>query len=601
MARVEVGAQEFGTIIRNGQPVPNATVQIATLAGPAATHWSAVTGGTSSTANLSTDVDGVVGLAGAPRFVDEGTYTLTSGGTTRRVEAVSGATLVSAESGIAARLTENTEDYYGTWYTRGNAPGSIGFAGTPTAAPATTVGSGGVTLPLTNGTVPITDTAQLSANGGSFTLGGHVIVYSGRSTSSGAGNATGAYTLSTASGTYASGTALGFTSIGYGPLAIYEKFGDSTGGSNRPIPGTTQAGYLLANYYGPTVDDSMEGFSAFVGAKDTGTPYAQHKPITGFEGIAQIEGGNTAMDGYTAPLLGTASRTNVVGASTHVKNVIGHKLSHNSTGGPTFGAWDAYDGLYQAASALSEYGTLNGAATLPQATIPVTGTFPAATATNPVTVLIGPNADGVGGQPVTYTGQSGGSLTGATGGTGTIATGSRITNIVRGVNVQDPLGSAAGVLLGDTGWSASLIAALRGGTDGDLAMLALTGPTNAEVSGGLTLVRLNAGSGQTKSVLKMYDTGGSNRMSLSVAGDWIASGRKFIGQQAGTTTCVLDGSNGSMQLGISTAAGGKLYSGSGAPGTISGQADGDIYFRTDGGAGTTIYQRRAGAWVATAA
>lgn len=30
-------------------------------------------------------------------------------------------------------------------------------------------------------------------------------------------------------------------------------------------------------------------------------------------------------------------------------------------------------------------------------------------------------------------------------------------------------------------------------------------------------------------------------------------------------------------------------------------ADGSIYFRTDGGAGTTIYQARSGAWVATAA
>lgn len=508
----------------------------------------------------------------------------------------------TAQARAEALLTENTAEWYGTWYTRGNAPGSIGFAGTPTVAPSTTVGSGGVTLPLTNGTVPITDCAQLSANGGSFSLSGNIVVYSGRSASSGAGNATGCYTLSSASGTYSSGTALGFTSIGYGPLAIYEKFGDSVGGSNRPIPGTTQAGFVLANYYGPTVDDSMEGLSTFVGAKDTGTPYAQHKPITGFEGIAQIEGGNTALDGYTAPLLGTASRTNVVGTS-HVKAVIGHKLSHNSSGGPTFGFWDQYDGLYQSATALKQYTTLNGAATLPQATIPVVSgaAMPPASATNPVTVMVGTNADGVGGQEITYTGISSNDLTGCTGGTGTIATGSRVTNIVRGVNVKNPLASTSALLLGDTGWSASLIAALRGGTDGDLAMLALTGPTNAEVSGGLTLVRLNAGSGQTKSVLKMYDTGGSNRMSLSVAGDWIASGRKFIGQQAGTTTCVLDGSNGSMQLGISTAAGGKLYSGSGAPGTISGQADGDIYFRTDGGAATTIYQRRAGAWVATAA
>ena len=43
-----------------------------------------------------------------------------------------------------------------------------------------------------------------------------------------------------------------------------------------------------------------------------------------------------------------------------------------------------------------------------------------------------------------------------------------------------------------------------------------------------------------------------------------------------------------------------LYSGSGAPNNSMG-ANGDIYFRSDGGAGTTMYQRRAGAWVATGA
>lgn len=39
-----------------------------------------------------------------------------------------------------------------------------------------------------------------------------------------------------------------------------------------------------------------------------------------------------------------------------------------------------------------------------------------------------------------------------------------------------------------------------------------------------------------------------------------------------------------------------IYGGSGAPNNANG-ADGDIYFRSDGGALTTIYQRRAGAWV----
>lgn len=39
-----------------------------------------------------------------------------------------------------------------------------------------------------------------------------------------------------------------------------------------------------------------------------------------------------------------------------------------------------------------------------------------------------------------------------------------------------------------------------------------------------------------------------------------------------------------------------LYANTGAPNNANG-ANGDIYFRADGGAGTTIYQKRAGAWV----
>ena len=39
-----------------------------------------------------------------------------------------------------------------------------------------------------------------------------------------------------------------------------------------------------------------------------------------------------------------------------------------------------------------------------------------------------------------------------------------------------------------------------------------------------------------------------------------------------------------------------LYANTGAPNNANG-ADGDIFFRADGGASTTIYQRRAGAWV----
>jgi hypothetical protein len=43
----------------------------------------------------------------------------------------------------------------------------------------------------------------------------------------------------------------------------------------------------------------------------------------------------------------------------------------------------------------------------------------------------------------------------------------------------------------------------------------------------------------------------------------------------------------------------SLYSGVGVP-PASLANNGDFYFRKDGGAGTAIYQKRAGAWVAVA-
>lgn len=40
----------------------------------------------------------------------------------------------------------------------------------------------------------------------------------------------------------------------------------------------------------------------------------------------------------------------------------------------------------------------------------------------------------------------------------------------------------------------------------------------------------------------------------------------------------------------------KLTAGTGAPNNADG-SNGDFYFRSDGGASTTIYQKRTGAWV----
>jgi len=45
---------------------------------------------------------------------------------------------------------------------------------------------------------------------------------------------------------------------------------------------------------------------------------------------------------------------------------------------------------------------------------------------------------------------------------------------------------------------------------------------------------------------------------------------------------------------------GGIYVGTGVPLNTSGN-NGSFYFRSDGGAGTCLYQKRAGVWVATAA
>lgn len=130
-----------------------------------------------------------------------------------------------------------------------------------------------------------------------------------------------------------------------GALAIYQKFGDEIGSSNTPVPNTTQAAYVVANYYGPTLDDSAEAFSTFVGIKNTGKPFTQTRPVTGFEAIAQVESGNT-LSGPGAYALGVGSRINVLEAG-HIDDAFGFKASVNSSGGTTLGTMGRYIAYYQ--------------------------------------------------------------------------------------------------------------------------------------------------------------------------------------------------------------------------------------------------------------
>src|SRR5690349_25179788 len=122
MARVEIASQAWGwlaDISGNGQP--GVSVQIKKTDGTDATHYSAITGGSSATSALTTNSDGTI-----PRFIDEGSYDLTAGGITRRVEAVAGATVVLAERRVATLTMNEDEPWYGDWPTIGNAPGSVG-------------------------------------------------------------------------------------------------------------------------------------------------------------------------------------------------------------------------------------------------------------------------------------------------------------------------------------------------------------------------------------------------------------------------------------------------------------------------------------------
>lgn len=87
MARVEIASQAWGTLTEppSNRLLPFTSATLKNLDGTNATTWSAVTGGTSSTAALTSNSDGTL-----PRFVEDGTYDLTVGATTRRVEAAGG-------------------------------------------------------------------------------------------------------------------------------------------------------------------------------------------------------------------------------------------------------------------------------------------------------------------------------------------------------------------------------------------------------------------------------------------------------------------------------------------------------------------------------
>lgn len=437
---------------------------------------------------------------------------------------------------------------------------------------------------MTNATIAVADLAQFPAYG-SFTLGGKRVGFTGKSASSGAGNLTGCYSgLTTAglaeSGTVAAGTALGNSPTGFFAAVIYKRFGYD----GRPIVGSTQAFGAIASYKAPTLDDSAECGSFVVVMADSGAAQTQHNTVTGGEMTAQTGGNWLLPDGYTGALTGGGVRTQV-SATDHVKNAIGLKINPTVLAG---GVVDNYDGIYQTASAYQGFGLVNGAVTAgSNKTIAFDGATtrpPTPTAGFPGSVVIGANPNGAGGQVVTYTGITGtgadGTLTGATVGSA-IADNATISNRPYAANLKDLVASTAGFAVGDTGYSGAISMLGRGGVDTLHSMLALAGPTSADsVAGGLCQLRINAGSDQTNSMAQFFDTGGTNR--LTITKDAALISRQQIQMQTSSgsqSTCVIS-NLGYLQLGTTAGLGSHLYSGSGAP-NITGSVAGDIYFRTD--------------------
>jgi hypothetical protein len=467
----------------------------------------------------------------------------------------------NSASVFGAKVFKNTsKDWHGDSLNIGDVPDSIGF--TPSAPiPATTI-TADVTFPLSNANIPVADCAQLDPNGGSFTIGGKRVGYLGRSVSSGAGNATGCYsgldsTGAVVSGTVTSGTALSNSSLGYVGGTFYKRFG----WDGRPVVGTTQAFTAIANYKSRTLTDSAEAGAFVTVMADSGSQQSQHLTVTGGEMTAQLGGNWLLPDGYTAALCGGGSRT-YLSATDRAKNVIGMKVSLSH-----LGVADNYDGVYQTASGYLSFGAVSGAvSTGSSQTITFTGATtrpPTPTTGFPGSVVIGANASGVGGQVVSYTGITGSGTTGTlTGANVTIAitSGALISNRAYGANLQDYVISGAGFGAASSGFSAAINMAVRGQTDSVSSQVSITGCTNAEQAGGLTQLRINAGSGQTKSMTQWFDTSGTNRLSVGAAGNLISLGQSIQTQTSGGTTSFLIGTTGCSILAygstsVTTAAG----------------------------------------------
>lgn len=378
----------------------------------------------------------------------------------------------------------------------------------------------------------------------------------------------------------------------FGALVIYQKFGDQTGGTATPITKTTQAAYVLANYYGPTIDDSMEGLSVFVGAKDVTTNYTQSKPITGFEAICQVEAGNTADS--NAPVRAIGARVNASGTGSSIHTAEAFYMSVNATGGPPFGAITNFYGLHQpvGSGATNAYGVYTVDKINSETGMGVGRAAGTAFEVRYDGRGDGPNSLAYIAQPVASYGTLSGTYT-LTTTPQTLTTNGGATLPAGGGTFM--LDSTARTIVTYTSFSGTSIngATIASGSVATTNGQTMVDPNAANVTG----LRINAHLAQSKNTTEWYDGIGNLRLRVNPAGNLVTQGTDFFaGNGSGTTLARISGTAGYVQPGTTNGLGGKLYSGSGVPSTVSGSAAGDFFFRTD--TPSTANQR---IYVATAA
>jgi hypothetical protein len=179
---------------------------------------------------------------------------------------------------------------------------------------------------------------------------------------------------------------------------------------------------------------------------------------------------------------------------------------------------------------------------------------------------------------------------GPTGGTG--ATGAAGSNFLSGAGVPDnTLGANGDTYLNVTTGnlygpkSAGAWGAIVGSLKGAQGNQGIQGATGATGTRGATW---SSGAGAPSSLVgridgDMYLRSADGEVYAVVSGAWVDQGFSLLGPQGAAGSAGATGTRGSL-----------WYNGTGAPGTIAGQADGDYYTNNTNG---EVYRRVAGAWV----